>query len=130
MELTDDTIDGTEQDRSNNEPRVPVVFIVDRRDAEKHEYYRLRTARQHFHRVLDGRVWFVRYIGLYVVLHGYTAKRYSVWLNSEIRNMIDVSASGEAREVTEVQRYVTLRYSGTGRRDSRQYSRHVEDLCV
>lgn len=51
--------------------------IVHRGDAKEHEDDGLRATRQHLHRILDGRVRLVRYIGLDVILHGNTAEGYS-----------------------------------------------------
>lgn len=82
--LTHGPVDGAENYRHDNEPRVPVVSIVHRGDSEEHEYDRLRTARQHLHRVLDGRVRLMRYIGLNVILHGNTAEGYSEIKGSRI----------------------------------------------
>ena len=72
--LTDDSINRAEHDGHDDEPRVPVVMVVHRGDPEEHKYDGLRTARQHFHRVLDGGVRLVRYIRLDVILHGDAAE--------------------------------------------------------
>lgn len=53
---------------------MPVVYSG---HTEEHEDNGLRTARQHLHRVLDGCVRLVRYIGLDIVLHGDAAECYS-----------------------------------------------------
>lgn len=72
--LTDDPIDRAEHDGRDDEPRVPVVGVVDSGHTEEHEYDGLRAAGQHFHCVLDGGVRLVRYIGLHVILHGNAAE--------------------------------------------------------
>lgn len=74
--LTHGAIDRAEDYGHDDKPRVPVVRVVHRGHAEEHEYDGLRAARQHLHRILDGRMGLVRYIGLDVVLHGDAAECY------------------------------------------------------
>ena len=71
---TDGSEDGAEENGEEDEGRVPVVLVVDGVDAEEHEDDGLRTAAQHLHCVLDGRVRLGRYVALHVILHRYPAE--------------------------------------------------------
>lgn len=53
------------------------MVFVDGRNAQKHKNDRFRRAAQHFHGILDGRMRFVRNVGLHVIFHRDTTKGYS-----------------------------------------------------
>jgi len=86
--LAHGAIDRAEDDGHDDEPRVPVVLVVDRGDAEEHEYDGFRAARQHLHRILDGRMGLVGYIGFDVVLHGDAAERDPATKRSDVLRYI------------------------------------------
>lgn len=67
--LTQDAVDGAEEDGEDDEGGVPVVGALDGGDAEEHEDDGLRGRGQHLHGVLNGGVGLTRDVLFHVVLH-------------------------------------------------------------
>lgn len=73
--FTENSVDATEDDCKDDEPRVEGVFrAVDGRHAQKQEDDRFGRRRQHFHRVFCGRLRFGGHVLLRVILHRDSAK--------------------------------------------------------